>query len=496
LTPADKKLLDDRLARSASIIMRSRRLSGGSPLLDPEISKAIGNTGSVPDPSPAKDPLYLIDKLLGDLDQASANPDQAAKIFDDLNRRYGSPKGPTGGVPVNFGAIREKLAITYTPQGAPGTNAAKARNLGRDTPLPLQEAAVVRAESYDYAALLSLTAGRAAEAIADKLPNGTERRFISERDARLKELFDAGRRAASVLGVDPGTFATVDSLVEYLSQEEQKLAASLGLSNKYESMDDVMLRITAIKTANMELGAFMATLWEYRGYLRANLVKGLVPLNTKFVPWETFPDGNGTTGAQVVGLTRGVSQFVGLRFDNQDGSSRFQGQAKDGRSGLIVAFDKNKQRSESLIGYDKEGKLQSALTNMYDGTRLSRRERLDMATGIIEIVEYKADGTELKSSRRNTKTGDQFVRNLAGEDGRFEATTKDGRRETRFLRSADGAPPAISLRVEKVGLDGSIQLERLVLQNGTHIVSKSAHVNQLLEGGTKNVGWEVALKSL
>ncbi|MDD5303908.1 MAG: hypothetical protein PHS14_12480 [Elusimicrobia bacterium] len=498
LVPNDKKVLDDRLSRSASVIARSLRLTGGAALLDPEVSKAVANAGAVPNPAGSKDPLYQIDALLGELDRASANPADAEKIFDALNRRYGTPKVASGAVPVNFGAIRKTLADTwsFTPKGAPGTNAAKARDLGRDTPAPAQEPVVARGESVDYAALLSLSGGRAANMIAERLPDGGERRFVADRSDRLKELLDAGRLAVSAMGGDPNTFSSIDALVAHLSRQEQDLADSMSLGNNFDSMDEVMLRVSAIKSINRELGAFMARLWEYRGFLRESLVAAQVPLNTKFTPWETFPDGQGSAGAQVVGLNRGVSQFVGLRYDNPDGSSRFQGQGRGGRSGLIVALDKGNKRAESLIGYDGDGKVQSALTQMYDGSKLTRSERLDMGTGIVEIVDYKADGAVLKSTRKNSKTGEQFVRDLSGQDGRFEATTLDGRREIRFLANANGAPPAISLRVEKVGTDGTFELERLVLQNGTHIVAKSPHVNQLLENGKKNLGWEVALKSL
>ena len=89
---------------------------------------------------------------------------------------------------MNFGAIKDKLAITYTAKGAPGTNEAKARNLARDTPAPLQQpVTAARADSYDFAAMLSLTAGRAASAFTDKLPDGAERRFVTERADPCRE---------------------------------------------------------------------------------------------------------------------------------------------------------------------------------------------------------------------------------------------------------------------------------------------------------------------
>ncbi|MCR4295396.1 MAG: hypothetical protein NUW21_07660, partial [Elusimicrobia bacterium] len=405
--------------------------------------------------------------------------------------------GPAGAVAVDFGSIRKTLEVTYTPDGAPGTNAAKARNLARDTPAPAPAPVAARGEAIDYAAMLSLSAGRAANTFVQALPDGVERRFTAERADRLKELFDAGRAAVAAMGGDPNTFSGLDALVAHLSRQEQGLADSMGMGAQSDSMDEIMVRIEAIMTVNRELGAFMARLWEYRGFLRTQLVGAQVPLDTKFTPWETFPDGQGTVGAQVVGLARGVSQFVGLRFDHADGSSRFQGQARNGRSGLIVVLDGAKKRTESLIGYDADGKMLSALTEMYDGAKLTRRESLNNGTGIVQITEYKADGSELKSTRQNTKTREQFIRDLTGDDNRFEATTIDGRREIKFLRGKDGVAPAVSLRVDRVDTDGNFLLtEKLVLQNGTHIVTKSEHVKQLLENGRKNLGWEVALKSL
>ncbi|PIR15580.1 MAG: hypothetical protein COV48_13555, partial [Elusimicrobia bacterium CG11_big_fil_rev_8_21_14_0_20_64_6] len=285
-------------------------------------------------------------------------------------------------------------------------------------------------------------------------------------------------------------------LVLHLSREERRLVETLHLPENVESIDEVADRLQVIRGVNRDLAQFLSLLWEYRGFLRNGLVSGQVPLATRFAPWETFPDGQGTTGAQVVGYERGASQFVGLRYDNADGSSRFQGQGRDGRSGMIIAIDAAKRRTEALITYDADGKVGSALSEMYDGAALRRRERLNMGTGIVEAIEYKADGTVLKSKRQDTRTGEQFIEDLTRDDSRFNATQKDGRRETRFLKNADGSAPAISLRVEKVDTDGNFVLDHLVLQNGTYIVAKSAHVNQLLENGKKNLGWEVALKSL
>ncbi len=75
LVPGDKKVLDDRLARSASVIARSLRLTGGAPALDPEISKILTQANA--NPTLAADPLYQIDALLGDLNRASTNPAEA-----------------------------------------------------------------------------------------------------------------------------------------------------------------------------------------------------------------------------------------------------------------------------------------------------------------------------------------------------------------------------------------------------------------------------------
>ncbi|UPT72386.1 MAG: hypothetical protein M0D55_10325 [Elusimicrobiota bacterium] len=458
---------------------------------------------ALPDAAASSDPLYPIDRMLGELDRAAANPAEAEQIFDNLKRRYGSIPG--GGVPVDFTKLRKETAATwtYTPKGAPGTNEARARDLSREVVAPgrpktATDPAAAVGERVDYAALMSLSAGRAADALGQShLPDGAERRFAAERGERLKELYDVGRLTIKRMGGDPDTFRSLGDVIAHLLRQEAGLAATLKLGDHYQSMDEVMLRVSAIKNVNRELGAFMATLWEYRAFLRMGLVAAQVPLETRFEPWETFPDGQGTKGAQVVGYKRGVTQFVGLRYDNADGGSRFQGQAKNGKSGLILVVEPGtKIRTESLINYDGEGKVRSALTEIYDGQRRTRRESLDMGANVVEVVEYKADGTEARSTRRNTKSGEQFVRDLAKDDGRFEATTLNGRREIRFLKDATGAEPAVTMRVEKVGLDGSFQLERLVLQNGTHIVAKSAHVNQLLEKGTKNLGWEVALKSL
>ncbi len=295
LNPGDRKTLDDRLGRSASIIARSLRLNGGAAVPDREVSKAMLNAHAGVNPAATADPLFAIDSMLGDLEKASANPDSAEHIFDALSRRYGSPAGPKGGMRVDFGAIRKTLASTwsYTPKGAPGTNEAKARNLARDTPAPAREPAVISAESRDFIAEMTLSAGRAANSLSGSLPDGVERAFVAERGDRLKELFDAGRLAHSALGGDPNTFSSIDDLVAHLVREEAALASSLRLADTYESMDEIILRITAIKASNRDLGAFLAVLWEYRGFLRESLVAAKVPLNTKFTPVGDLPRRSG-----------------------------------------------------------------------------------------------------------------------------------------------------------------------------------------------------------
>ncbi|MBI4062190.1 MAG: hypothetical protein HY403_12270, partial [Elusimicrobia bacterium] len=142
LAPRDKKILTERLERSASVIARSLRLTGGGATLDSEVSKAVASANAAGHPASATDPLYQIDALLGLLDRAASAPAEADGIFDNLNRRYGAAAGSVG---VNFDAIRRTLEDTwsFTPKGAPGTNAAKARNLNRAMPAPTKDEAVV-----------------------------------------------------------------------------------------------------------------------------------------------------------------------------------------------------------------------------------------------------------------------------------------------------------------------------------------------------------------
>ncbi|MDO8756707.1 MAG: hypothetical protein Q7J64_01735, partial [Elusimicrobiota bacterium] len=243
LTAGDRKTLDDRLGRSESVIARSLRLNGGGAVLDPEVSKAIARANAGANPAAAKDPLYQTDALLGDLDRASATPAEAEKIFDNLNRRYGAPDRAASAAPVNFGAIRKTLEVTYTPDGAPGTNAAKARNLSRDLAAPVQASNAGAPLDFTHQDAISLNVRRAA----------LEKDILAHLTGEGAFSFEGLKIRLEVLKTALGDAADIPegeraALAELLLRDERMLTGGAALARGAERLDSRLVKILSAAT--------------------------------------------------------------------------------------------------------------------------------------------------------------------------------------------------------------------------------------------------------
>ncbi len=187
LVPGDRKILDIRLARLERVLERCLRRTGNNSQFDLELSKAVAILAAT------KDPLSRIGSLLGELDQAFTDPASADLIFDNLKLIYRTTQGKD---PVNFKVIQQKLAATwsFTPKGAPGTNAATASDLARAMPAP---AASVAKPSGRAAAIATALSFRVTQVNTDgtieygrfSLPKGTS---IVKKSAHINQLLEKG----------------------------------------------------------------------------------------------------------------------------------------------------------------------------------------------------------------------------------------------------------------------------------------------------------------
>jgi len=493
LAPADRKVLDERLGRTASVIMRSLRLTGGGTGLDAELSKAVANAGVAPDPSAAKDPLFQIDALLGDLEKASANPANAEEIFERLNRRYGGVSGPSAaGVRVDFGAIRKTLEVTYTPDGAPGTNAAKARDLARPTPPPAQEPVAVRGEKVDFIALMAGAGQRALSEFQKRTPGAGAPDFVGERGEMLKTLQALGRKTVSSMLGDPDAFTTLDALVEHLLREEARLARSLGEPAEWPTSEEaISRRFDRIARTNPELAEFSAALWTYREFLRDGL-RG-APAGTPFAAWEIpFQDG-GARGGVVVAETHGKTEFIGLRVTQSDGSSVFTAFSADDKSAIRVAREKSGAKEIVRQNFDGERNVLTQITERYDanGARLEK-QTYDPNSHRTELTTYSPDGKVLRRESGNSQTEEVVIQQLGGAGPRFEARISKDRREVKFT-DQDTAP--YRMQVDRVNPDGSIELDFRVLKDGRTLKQLTKRVQQVIKDG-KVESWDVSMADL
>ncbi len=494
LVPADKKTLDERLGRSASVIMRSLRLSGGASALDPELAKAVASAFTVPNPAAAKDPLYQIDALLGELDRAAANPADAEKIFDNLNRKYGAPAGPGGAVGVNFDAIRKTIAVTYTPDGAPGTNAAKARNLGRDmpAPAPIQEPVAVRGESIDYLGIISRAGGTALDELRRRIPNGGPPDFSAERAANLKELWDTGRAAVRAMLGDPDSFTSMDMLVAHLVKNEASVARSFGLPAQWPTTEEeITSRFDKIASVNPELAAFSAALWAYRAFLRESVRSA--PVGTRLAPWETYPQGAGTMGAEVFAVKHDGTDFIGLRYDAADKSTLFEAFTADGKAAVRIVKDARGAQEIVRQNFDGEGEVLTQIVERLgvNGRRVEL-QRYTPKTHETELTTYGPDGKVLRTERGNSQTGDAFIQQIGGPGPRFEARIT---RDSREVKYTDQATAPYQLQVDHVNPDGSIELNFRVMKDGRTLKQLTKHVRQVIKDKVLE-NWDVSLDDL
>ncbi|MBI2387339.1 MAG: hypothetical protein HYV14_15205, partial [Elusimicrobia bacterium] len=493
LAPADRKILDERLGRTASVILRSLRLTGGAAGLDAETSKAVANAGAAPDPSTAKDPLFHIDALLGDLEKASANPASAEEIFERLNRRYGGVSGPSAsGVRVDFGAIRKTLEVTYTPDGAPGTNAAKARDLARPTPPPSQELVEVRGERVPFLALMADAGQRALAEVGKRTPGVGAPDFVGERGEMLKTLQALGRKTVSAMLGNPDGFTTLDALVDHLVREEARLARSFGEPAEWPTDEDaISRRFDRIAKLNPELAEFSAALWTYREFLRDGL-RG-APAGTPFAAWEIPFQGGGARGGVVVSETHGGTEFIGLRVPQPDGASVFTAFSADDKSAIRVARAKNGAKEIVRQDFDGARNVVTQVTEKYgsNGARLER-QKYEPARHRTELTTYSPDGKVLRRETGNSETGEAVIQQLGGAGPRFEATITKDRREVKFT---DQNTAPYRMQVDRVNPDGSIELDFRVLKDGRTLKQVTKHVQQVLKGHAVE-SWDVAVGDL
>src|SRR6185312_3736515 len=185
------------------------------------------------------------------------------------------------------------------------------------------------------------------------------------------------------------------------------------------------------------------------------------------------------------------SQYIGLSFANADGSTRFQGSARDGRKGLVILSNKN-EKTITAVDFDGSGKVVNAVSDLYVNGALTRREVVDAGKGVSEIHLYE-NGKESKVLTQNADGRRRVSDLLRGVD---TFITKDGNVEIHSKPAPAGTPPVPILQVGALDAQGNFVVQKMVMQDGRQILTRSAHVTEMLDKDNVSQGWNVEIGEL
>src|SRR6185312_14144184 len=170
------------------------------------------------------------------------------------------------------------------------------------------------------------------------------------------------------------------------------------------------------------------------------------------------------------------SQYIGLSFANADGSTRFQGSARDGRKGLVILSNKN-EKTITAVDFDGSGKVVNAVSDLYVNGALTRREVVDAGKGVSEIHLYE-NGKESKVLTQNADGRRRVSDLLRGVD---TFITKDGNVEIHSKPAPAGTPPVPVLQVGALDAQGNFIVQKVVMQNGQQILTRSPHAAEIVK---------------
>jgi hypothetical protein len=495
LTPAERASLNQQLQSIGRLLFITEPLARGGKTLDPKLQKVLKDAAS----DAPKDQVNALMQMSGQLLQAATNPQAAAQVFDLLGQhRGGASKSDLDAVRAEFG---NKTPIVFTPADDPRTLAG-IMAIKETPPDPVQAdrggpggsdglnapaaaAPVVSDQATASAALLA-----AYKPFRLELPDGAEKSFSDERGRQLDGIRKLAEAAERAFGGDPSAMSS-DALFDSLLAREARVAKNVGAGAPITDYSQVPARLEAVRKVNPQLASFMAGVWLYRAFLRQAMADNHVALGTKFAPWETFPDGQGTKSAVLEGFQRDGNQYVGLAYTYADGSRRFQGMSKETHQGLIILANKN-EKTITSIDFDGSGKVSKAVSELYVDGKLVRREIVDASAGTSVVHTFK-DGKEVKVETADSGGGRRIQDLLHGVD---TTITKDRKVEIHGKPAPAGTPPVPILQVGEIDAAGNFVVEKMVMQDGQQVLTKSAHVTQMLAKDGSNKGWNVDVGDL
>ncbi|MFI5363909.1 MAG: hypothetical protein ACHQ49_18260, partial [Elusimicrobiota bacterium] len=496
---------EERAALAAHLEKIGRLLTSVSPLargaetLDSRLQRFLRAMADA-----SKDPTDALTQVTDQLRRAAADPAAAGEIFDNLKSHAGAPpdsKADLDAVRLEFG---QKDPIVYTSPDNPRTlksiakiKAAPPAPGARETQAPpVAPAAPVKGGGTVAEALQAAYRPFQAE-----LPNGAEKAFAEERQKRTADLWEKAGAAEKGFGGDPNTM-DLDALVGDLLKREEAIASRLGVGGDItERMPKERLeaRLVAVNNVNPDLARFMEAIVLYRLFVAdavsvdpAAQKEIQAPLGATFKPWELFsPLPKGMTSATVEGYERDDARYVGLNYSLADGSTRFEAENSSARRKLLIFSDKTK-KTFTEVEYDGAGKPQRAVTEEYSDGVLANAEVDDAAKGTHEIRVYR-DGKAVQVQTVGADGRRRIQDLIRGLDTRVSA---HGDVVIHGTPAPSGTPPAAILQVGKLDAQGNIVFQKIVMQDGRQTVTKSEHVNQLLDANNQVQGWNVAIGDL
>jgi hypothetical protein len=433
--------------------------------------------------------------LMAGLREVAARPEEAARIFDNLSQRLGDPKLSAALKSFDSGSGRDAVlaAVTGKPVPIEFTDPNLVKKVtdlkGEPIPMPLPPG-----QAWVPKTDVKTAAGAAADPFLSLMPDARERRFTSERASQREELLAGGREALRAAGIPPESLSDLAAVVARLAVVQQDVLKGLGITGPAQDFDEEQRRLEAIAEVNRPLALYLIALSRYRVLMQGALLADAVPEGTALEAWEIGQPESVSAGAAITfHVEREDGQvYTGFLYTFPDGTSRFQGQSREGNTGLmVVRTPKTGKTARTVVTFDEKHEAAAAHTRVIDEKtgRTVREEIADIARKLTTVRSWDDDGTLVQEIKDN-----DGARSLRDFDGGFllEAGA-DKRARITAMPAAGKDKPGFKYQYGTLNDDGSITITRVELENGTSIVVLGQGITKIVAPDGKVSGYEVDL---
>ena len=434
--------------------------------------------------------------LMSGLRDVAAKPEDAARIFDNLRRQFGDPKLSAALTALDAGSGRDAVLVAVTGKSEPIAYTdpvllKKVTDLkGGPIPPPLPPG-----QSWTPKRGVKDAVDAAANPFFSLMPDARERKFSSDRASQRETLLSQGRDALRACGVSPESFPGLAAMVARLAAAQADILRQMGLTKPAQDFAEEQRRLESISQVNRPLALYLVALSRYRVLMQSALLADAIPDGTPLEPWELGQPESAAPGATITFYVEreGAETYTGFLYNFSDGTSRFQGQSREGDTGLMVVRTPGTGKTvRTVVAFDEKHEATAAHTRVVDEKtgRVVREEIADIARKLTTLRTWDDAGTLTQEIKENN--GARSLKDF--NNGFFLETTADKRAKISALPGQAGKGPAqFKYQYGTLNDDGSITVTRVELENGTNLLMLGQGITKIVGADGQASGYEVDL---